>query len=107
MFIQTIQLSQYEAALQLLKSNLYPWDCDLEACLAIAEYLWDQSEEVGKRGTPFNFDVVELTNNWAVYDDLDAFNKDHNTTFENVEDINCLTQIVPLSGERFLAENFI
>jgi hypothetical protein len=105
MFIQTTQLSQYEAALQLLKSYLYPWYCDLEACLAIAEYLWDQSEEAG--GTPFNFDVVELTNNWAVYDDLEAFNKDHNTTFENVKDINCLTQIVPLSGERFLAENFI
>ena len=103
MFIQTIQISQYEAALQLLKSNLYPWDCDLEACLAIAEYLWDQSEEAG--GTAFNFDVENI--NWAVYDDLEAFNKDHNTTFENVEDINCLTQIVPLSGERFLAENFV
>jgi len=103
MFIQTVELSQHEAALQLLRSDLYPWKGDIEACIELTEYLWSKAVEENK---PFDFNVKKLVERFEVYYTVDLFNREHSTAFEHPGEIADKLNIVtiPIRYGRFIAE---
>jgi hypothetical protein len=92
-----------EVADMLHKSGYDEWPKDYEACLALAQYLEDLSEETK---TPIQVDMVDLAVRFEIFKNVAAFNKEYGTTLENLDIAYSLTTIIPLSRGRFIAQKF-
>ena len=92
-----------DVAAMLNKSGYDEWPKDYEACLALAQYLENLSEETN---TPIPVDVVDLAVRFEIFKNVAAFNEEYCTTLEDLDLAYSLTTIIPLSKGRFIAQKF-
>ena len=92
-----------DVAAMLNKSGYGEWSKDYEACLALAQYLEDLSQETN---TPIQIDMIDLAVRFEIFKNVAAFNEEYGTTLESLDIAHSLTTIIPLSKGRFIAQKF-
>jgi hypothetical protein len=87
----------------LHKSNYGGWSKDYEACLAVANYLENLSEEINK---PIEIDVIAIAARFSIYTNLEDYNDSFAPSVETIEDLGEITTVIPLVNGRFIVQNF-
>jgi hypothetical protein len=92
-----------DVAAMLQKANYGTWSKDYEACLAVAQYLEDLSEETN---TPIQVDIIDLVQRFSIYKNLKDYNDTFSPSVETIEKLAEITTVIPLVNGRFIAQNF-
>lgn len=69
---------------------------------ALFEYLEQYEEDCGEE---LEFDVIALCCDYTEYDNLEAFNKEHDPA-ESVDEISERTQVIMIDDESFIIQNY-
>jgi hypothetical protein len=92
-----------DVATMLYNSNYGQWSKDYEACLAVAQYLEDLSEETN---TPIQVDIIDIAARFSIYTNLEDYNDTFVPSVKTIEELKEMTTVIPLVNGRFIAQNF-
>jgi hypothetical protein len=92
-----------DVATMLYKSNYGQWSKDYEACLSVAQYLENLSEETN---TPIEVDVIDIAARFSIYTNLEDYNDTFAPSVETIEELKEMTTVIPIVNGRFIAQNF-
>ena len=69
---------------------------------ALFEYLEQTEEDIGEE---FELDVIAICCDFTEYEDIAEFNKNYNTEYENMREID-ETTVIDIDGESFIIQNY-
>jgi len=97
------RLSIENAADIMCEDKNASWHRNHEACLALAKYLDEFSNELGINT---EIDFVLLRSNFSLYKDLAQFNEETGEECVTLDDAENLTTVIDVDGTSFIALSF-
>lgn len=94
-------LSTDQIADAFYKDDYASWHKDYEACQAIAEYLEEYAESTGE---PLELDTVAFHCDFSLYSSLDELNKEYDTDFKTIEELQDHAQVIKVNDEKFVTD---
>ena len=70
---------------------------------ALYNYLEDYEEQTGEE---IELDIIALCCEYTEYENLEEFNDNYGKDCKSLEDIEYYTQVIPVTNERFIIQDF-
>ena len=74
-----------------------------EGRLALFDYLEEYEEATGEE---IELDIIALCCEYTEYENLEEFNDNYGKDCKSLEDIEYYTQVIPVTNERFIIQDF-
>ncbi|HHX70977.1 MAG TPA: hypothetical protein GX708_23375 [Gallicola sp.] len=74
-----------------------------EGLEALFDYIEQYEEETGLE---IELDVIAICCEYTEYENIQEFNENYGKECETIEDIEYYTQVIPLSGDGFIIQDF-
>lgn len=96
---ETLSTSQIADA--FYRDDYASWHKDYDACQAIAVYLEEYAESTGE---PLELDTVAFRCDFSLYADIAELNKEYDTDFESMEELQDHAQVIDVDGKKFVTD---
>ena len=99
MIIDRINEYSFRRAFEQLRPNNFSYD----GLTALYEYLEQLSEDIGE---DIELDVIAICCDYSEYENLKDFQNQYSDDYQNIEQIENKTIVIPIDNDRFIVANF-
>jgi len=97
MLVKTISKYQFRDCFPDSRKNSFTYD----GFLALYDYLDEMYE-----GQTFEVDPVAICGDFSEYEDIEEFRKDYGEDYQDIEDIEYETIVIPIDDYSFIIQKF-
>jgi len=99
MIIDRINEYSFRRAFEQLRPNNFSYD----GLTALYEYLEQLSEDIGE---DIELDVIAICCDYSEFENLKDFQNQYSDDYQNIEQIENKTIVIPIDNDRFIVANF-
>jgi len=99
MIIDRINEYSFRRAFEQLRPNNFSYD----GLTALYEYLEQLSEDIGE---DIELDVIAICCDYSEFENLKDFQNQYSDDYQNIEQIENETIVIPIDNDRFIVANF-
>ena len=99
MIVDRINEYSYRRAFEQLRPDNFSYD----GLMALYEYLEQLSEDIDE---DIELDVIAICCDYSEYENLKDFQNQYSDDYQNIEQIENKTIVIPIDNDRFIVANF-